>query len=170
MIGSYGQPEEEDGWFDCQGASGWMPWSLAYCQIVKPVATSTVEIARGGADIVQSGADQATKLVKLVKTMVIVLFVLGLGAATFLGVNTLRKRKRKRKNPRKKQGIGSRIARILGGLVLAGVGAIGYVGPQAAEPISTLVGGSMGLGGLYLIGSGVVGPEQAKKIRKEIRG
>lgn len=156
MIGSYGRADDvENGWFDCQGASGWMPWSIGYCQVVKPTVTNVT--------------DQANKGFKLVKTVAIVLLILGLGAATFVGVSAVSKRKA-RKNPKKKQGIGNRIARILGGLVLTGLGAIGYAGPQVAEPVSTLIGGGMSLGGLYLVGSGVVGPDQANKIRKEIRG
>ena len=153
------QPEE-NGWFDCEGISGAVAWP--YCYAVKPAITSVTD--RAG-----NVVDQASKGLKLVKTAVIILLFLGLGSATFIGINAFRKRK-SRKNPKKKQGIGNRIARIFGGLVLAGLGAIGYAGPQAAEPISTLIGGGMGLGGLYLVGSGVVGPDQANKIRKEIRG
>jgi hypothetical protein len=158
MIGAYGQvTQEENGWFDCQGASGWMPWSVGYCQIVKPAVTGVVQPVKQGFNFL--------------KTATIILLLLGAGTATFAGINAFRKKRKTRKNPRKKkQSIGNRIGRVLGGAVLTGLGALGYAGPQAAEPISTVIGGGMSLSGLYLIGSGVVGVDQAKKIRKEIMG
>lgn len=161
MIGVYGQSDEQsNAWFDCEGVSGAVFWP--YCKVVKPV--------REG---IESGLTRAEKIAKALKTAAMIFGVAVLGVALFVGVTTWRKRKRKRvrKNPRKKkQSIGNRIFRVVGGGVLAGLGALGYAGPQAAEPISTIVGGGMSLGGLYLIGSGIVGPQQAQKIRKEIRG
>jgi len=159
MIGTYGDASE-DGWVDCKG---WSKYVLApYCapKLAYDAATGAVDRAK----------EQASKLARFLRTMAIIGGLGLLGSGIFLGVTMLRQR-RARKNPRKKkQGIGNRIARILGGLVLTGLGAIGYAGPQAAEPISTVIGGGMSLSGLYLVGSGVVGPEQANKIRKEIRG
>ena len=157
MIGTYGQSEPENGWFDCEGISGAVFWP--YCKVIKPV--------RKG---IQSGLSRAEKFAKALKTAAMIFGVAVLGIGIFVGVTTLRKRKRLRKNPRKKASIGNRIFRVVGGGVLAGLGALGYVGPQVAEPITTIVGGGMSLGGLYLIGSGIVGPQQAQKIRKEIRG
>ncbi len=155
MIGAYGQvTQEENGWFDCNGVSGAVFWP--YCYVAKP-AYSTVQGVK--------------KQFALIRTVAIILGVLGLGAFTFVGINSVRKKRKTRTNPRKKkQSIGNRLGRVLGGAVLSGLGALGYAGPQAAEPISTVVGGGMSLSGLYLIGSGVVGVEEAKKIRKEIRG
>jgi len=159
MIGVYGQTEE-NGWFDCEGASGWMPWSVGYCQVTKPLAQKVYQTS-------SDAYTAAQKPLKTVRTIAIILLVLGLGVGTFVGINALRK-KRTRKNP--KQSAGNRIARVLGGLVLTVLGAVGYVGPQVAEPVSTVVGGGMTIGGLYLVGSGVLGSAEASKIRKEIRG
>ena len=118
-----------------------------------------------------SAAQGVKRQFALIRTVAIILGVLGLGAVTFIGIGAIRKKKRTRKNPRKKkQSPGNRVARVMGGAVLAGLGAIGYAGPQVAEPVSTLIGGGMSLSGLYLIGSGVIGTAEAKKIRKEIRG
>ncbi len=155
MIGAYGQTQ--NGWLDCEGVSGAVFWP--YCKIVKPAG-----------QVITSGLTRAEKIAKALKTAAMIFGVVVLGIGIFVSVTTLRKRKRLRKNPRKKATIGNRIFRVLGGGVLAGLGALGYAGPQAAEPISTVVGGGMSLGGLYLIGSGIVGPQQAQKIRKEIRG
>ena len=154
MIGVYGKAtEEENGWFDCNGISSAVFWP--YCYVAKPA---------------YSAAQGVKKQFALIRTVAIILGVLGLGAVTFIGINAIRKKKRTRRNPRKKQTLVNRAVRIAGGTVLTGLGAIGYAGPQAAEPISTVVGGGMSLSGLYLIGSGVIGTAEAKNIRKEIRG
>ena len=142
MIGQYGKVEEtEDGYFDCKGLS-------RYVFFVPCTAKETA----------QKAADRATRLTRTLRTIAIVFGIGLLGSATFLGFTALRQRAMRR-NPKKKQSIGNRLARILGGTVLMGLGATGYTGPQLLEPISTVIGGGMSLGGLYLLGSGVVGKQ-----------
>jgi len=157
MIGTYGQvTQEEDGWFDCQGLSRFNPVLAPYC---------LAKAAREGI------AERISFTKRLFRTGAILVGLMVLGSITFVGIAALRNQRRTRKNPRKKkQSLGNRLVRIIGGAALTGLGALGYAGPQAAEPISTVVGGGMSLSGLYLIGSGVIGVEQAKKLRKEIRG
>ena len=160
MIGTYGQADaEQDGWLDCNGYSRFV--LAPYC-----ATKLAYDKATGYASTITSAASKAARTLK---TIAIIFGVSALGVGVFLGVNALRKR-RTRRNPKKKQSIFNRLFRIMGGLTLTGLGALGYVGPQAAEPISTIVGGGMSMGGLYLIGSGVVGKDEAQKIRKELKG
>lgn len=160
MIGTYGQADaEQDGWLDCKGYSRFVLAPYCAPKIAYEKATGALDSAR----------QQASKVGRTLKTIAIIFGMSALGVGVFLGVNALRKR-RTRRNPKKKQSIFNRLFRILGGLTLTGLGALGYVGPQAAEPISTIVGGGMSMGGLYLIGSGVVGKDEAQKIRKELKG
>ena len=156
MIGQYGKVEEtEDGYFDYQGLSRYVFF----------VPCTAKEMAQKAAE----AADGAARFARTLRTIAIVFGIGLLGSATFLGFTALRQRAMRR-NPKKKQSIGNRLARILGGTVLMGLGAIGYTGPQLLEPITTVIGGGMSLGGLYLLGSGVVGKQKAQEIRKELRG
>ena len=75
-----------------------------------------------------------------------------------------------KKNPRKKMKTGERIVRVGSGLVLGGIGALGWMGPQAIEPVSTIVGVPTSLAGAYLVLSGITSPETASQIRKEATG
>ena len=93
--------------------------------------------------------------------------VIGAGA---LAAVALKSKKMRRRNPKGKMKLGERIVRIGGGAALTALGAIGWFGPQAAEPISTVVGLPVSAGGVYLALSGLLSPEKAKAIRKEVRG
>jgi len=93
--------------------------------------------------------------------------VIGAGA---IAAVALKSKKMRRRNPKGKMKFGERIVRIGGGAALTALGAIGWFGPQAAEPISTVVGLPVSAGGVYLALSGLLSPEKAKAIRKEVRG
>ena len=97
-------------------------------------------------------------------------------AAGLLYLNSTRKKKpdvtayrRILGNP-KKMKLGERVVRLGLGTVLTGAGAIGWFGPQAAEPITTALGGATSLGGLMLIASGLTSPETAREIRRDLKG
>ena len=70
-------------------------------------------------------------------------------------------------NPRMK--IGERLVRMGAGSALTVAGAIGWFGPQAAEPITTIVGLPLSISGIYLLMSGLTSPETAQRIRKEVK-
>jgi hypothetical protein len=53
---------------------------------------------------------------------------------------------------------------------MTGLGALGWFGPQAAEPLSTIIGVPLSAGGIYLTASGLLSPAKAKSLRKEITG
>lgn len=93
--------------------------------------------------------------------------VIGAGA---LAAVALKAKKSRRRNPKKKMGFGERIVRIGGGAALTGLGMLGWFGPQAAEPVSTIVGLPISAGGVYLALSGLLSPEKAKALRKEVKG
>jgi hypothetical protein len=93
--------------------------------------------------------------------------LIGVGA---LAAVALKSKKMRRRNPKAKMKFGERIVRIGGGAALTGLGMIGWFGPQAAEPISTVVGLPVSAGGIYLALSGLLSPEKAKAIRKEVKG
>ena len=79
-----------------------------------------------------------------------------------------KRKKKHRRNPR--MGFSERIARIGAGGVLAILGAVGWLGPQVAEPISTVVGGAATVGGIAIAASGVAGKsELTSEIRKGIK-
>ncbi len=90
----------------------------------------------------------------------------GLLAAGFLLARSVSPKK----NPRKKMKVGERIVRVGSGLALGGIGALGWMGPQAIEPVSTLVGVPTSIAGVYLLISGLTSPETASQIRKEATG
>jgi hypothetical protein len=73
-------------------------------------------------------------------------------------------------NPRKRMKLGERIVRLGAGGVMTAAGAIGWFGPQAAEPLTTIVGLPVSVSGVYLMMSGLTSPETAKRIRKEVKG
>jgi hypothetical protein len=64
-------------------------------------------------------------------------------------------RKGMKRNPR--MGIGERLARIGAGSLIGILGAVGWLGPQVAEPISTVIGGAATVGGIAIAASGVAG-------------
>ena len=70
-------------------------------------------------------------------------------------------------NPRMK--VGERLVRMGAGTALTVAGAIGWFGPQAAEPITTIVGLPLSISGVYLLMSGLTSPETAQRIRKEVK-
>ena len=70
-------------------------------------------------------------------------------------------------NPRMK--IGERLVRMGAGSALTVAGAIGWFGPQAVEPITTIVGLPLSISGIYLLMSGLTSPETAQRIRKEVK-
>lgn len=72
-------------------------------------------------------------------------------------------------NP-KKMKLGERVVRVGIGTVLTGAGAIGWFGPQAAEPVTTALGGMTSLGGLMLIASGLTSSEAAREMRRDLKG
>lgn len=78
---------------------------------------------------------------------------------------------RMRKNPRKKMSTTERAVRVGVGGTVAAIGTLGWLGPQVAEPVSTLAGGAATLGGLGLMATGLTGQAGlGKKLIGEIKG
>jgi hypothetical protein len=98
------------------------------------------------------------------------LVLAGVVGAGLLAAVALKSKKSRRRNPKKKMGAGERIVRVGGGAALTAMGMIGWFGPQAAEPISTVVGLPISAGGVYLALSGLLSPEKAQSLRKEVTG
>lgn len=104
---------------------------------------------------------------KLSQNQRLLLYAGVLGVGYFL-LTQIQTTGRLKKNP--KMNFGERIVRIGGGAALAGLGALGWLGPQAGEPFSTVIGLPISAGGIYLAISGFTSPEKAKAIRREVKG
>jgi hypothetical protein len=153
-LGSYGakSPDESNGYLDCEGISGAVFWP--YCLPKK---------------ILTRAADAGSSFVRtlLLTGIIVSVAVFGIGAA-YLGLRG--KGRKLRSNGRTKMKFIERAFRVVAGLGMTGLGAVGWLGPQAAEPLSTVIGLPVSAGGLYLTVSGLLSPAKAKSLRKEITG
>lgn len=151
MIPAYGKAQQEDGYFDCEGVSGAVFWPVC---LPKKIA---------------GAYESGMRLVKnlLITGIIVSVVIFGIGAA-YLGLRG--KGRKLRNNGRSKIKFAERAFRVVAGLGMTGLGALGWFGPQAAEPLSTIIGVPLSAGGIYLTASGLLSPAKAKSLRKEITG